>query len=179
MWNGASTEMSNSLLKVVCDAGPIIHLDEIDSLYLLKDFHEVVISPAVKDEVQEKRPTLFAKSDLHFVESSVAFPRNQTLIAMCRIFSLDAGEIEALALMEREPEALFLTDDSAARLVAERMGHRVHGTVGILVRSIRRKQLEPKEVLKILESIPRKSSLFIKPSLLDEIKLKIKDEFHL
>ncbi len=45
---------------------------------------------------------------------------------MCRVISLDAGEVEALALMEREPEALFLTDDSAARLVAERMGYRLH-----------------------------------------------------
>ena len=81
--------------------------------------------------------------------------------------------------MEREPTALFLTDDSAARLVAERMGYRVHGTVGILLRSIRREQLKPKEVLGLLDSIPQKSSLFIKPSLLEEIKLKIKDEFHL
>jgi len=96
---------------------------------------------------------------------------------MCRVFLLDAGEVEALALMEREAEALFLTDDSAARLVAERMGYRVHGTVGILVRSLRRKQLRPAQMLESLERIPQRSSLFIRPSLLDEIKLKIKNEF--
>lgn len=84
-------------MKVVCDAGPIIHLDEIDSLYLLEDFHAILIGPAVRNEVQKRRPTLFAKSDLPFVESPMAFPGNQTLITMCRIFSLDAGEVEALA----------------------------------------------------------------------------------
>ncbi len=179
MWSGACTEMSKSPLKVVCDAGPIIHLEEIDSRYLLEDFHEILIGPTVRDEVEKRQPTLFDKSNLPFVESPRALPCNQTLIAMCRVFLLDAGEVESLALMERETEALFLTDDSAARLVAERMGYRVHGTVGILVRSIRRKQLRPSQVLELLDSIPQKSSLFIKPSLLYEIKLKIEDEFHL
>ena len=32
MWSGAFTEMSKSPLKAVCDAGPIIHLDEIGVL---------------------------------------------------------------------------------------------------------------------------------------------------
>ena len=98
---------------------------------------------------------------------------------MCRALSLDTGECEALALMERGPTAIFLTDDSAARMVAERMGYKVHGTIGILLRSIRRKQLAPKEVLGLLDSLPQRCSLFIKPSLLDEIKLRVKDEFHL
>jgi len=51
---------------------------------------------------------------------------------MCRVFSLDAGESEALALMEKNPNAIFLTDDASARLVAEQMGFRTHGTIGVL-----------------------------------------------
>jgi predicted nucleic acid-binding protein len=179
MWIGVSTEMSESQFNAVCDAGPIIHLDEIGVLYLLEDFHEILICPAVRDEVQKKRPNLFVKMSLPFVALPSAFPTDQTLTAMCRVFSLDAGESEALALMEKDPAAIFLTDDSAARLVAQRMGYKVHGTIGILLRSIRRKQLDPKEVLSLLDSIPQKCSLFIKRSLLDEIKLRIKVELHL
>ena len=179
MWSGASTEMTESPSKAVCDAGPIIHLDEIGALYLIEDFHEILIGPAVRNEVQRKRPNLFVKVSPPFVVLPPVFPTDQTLIAMCRAFSLDTGESEALALMERDPAAIFLTDDSAARLVAERMGYKVHGTVGILLRSIRRTQLTPREVLGLLDSIPQKCSLFIKPSLLDEIKLRVKDEFHL
>ena len=81
--------------------------------------------------------------------------------------------------MERNPAAIFLTDDSAARMVSERMGYKVHGTMGILLRSIRRNQLKPEQVLGLLDCLPQKCSLFIKPSLLDEIKLRVKDEFHL
>jgi predicted nucleic acid-binding protein len=172
-------ERSKSPLKAVCDAGPIIHLDEIGVLYLIEDFQEILLCPAVINEVQRRRPKLFVKITPPFVISPHAFPTDQTLIAMCRALSLDTGEFEALALMEKDPAAIFLTDDSAARMVAERMGYKVHGTIGILLRSIRRSQLNPKEVLGLLDGLPKKCSLFIKPSLLDEIKLRVKDEFHL
>jgi predicted nucleic acid-binding protein len=81
--------------------------------------------------------------------------------------------------MEKNPQAIFLTDDASARMVAEQMGFRVHGTIGVLVRSIRRGQMEPGEVLHILEEAPSKTTLYIKYSLLDEIVLKIRKEFNL
>jgi predicted nucleic acid-binding protein len=101
------------------------------------------------------------------------------LLTLCRIFSLDAGEIEALALMERNPQYIFLTDDAAARLVAERMKSKVHGTIGVLIRSIRRKLRKPQEILSILTEIPQISTLHIKPSLLNEIIQITKSDFNL
>ena len=41
---------------------------------------------------------------------------------------LDTGETEALSIMEEKPWAIFLTDDASARLVAEPMHYKVHGT---------------------------------------------------
>jgi len=81
--------------------------------------------------------------------------------------------------MEKNPEAMFFTDDASARLVAEQIGFKVHGTIGILVRSIRRGQMKPEQVLRVLTEIPLKSSLYIKSSLLEEVILKIKNEFHI
>ena len=103
----------------------------------------------------------------------------EELLTLCRNFSLDAGETEALALMGKYSPAIFLTDDAAARLVAEQMRFNVHGTIGILVRSIRRGQKRPEEVLGILSELPLKISLYIKASLLNEIMQKIMDEFRL
>ena len=74
---------------------------------------------------------------------------------------------------------MFLTDDAAARLVAVQMRFNVHGTIGILVRSIRQGRKSPKEVLDILKDIPLKTTLYIRHSLLQEIQLKIKSEFKL
>ena len=122
MWSGAFTEMSKAPFKAVCDAGPIIHLDEIGVLYLIEDFQEILLCPAVRNEVLRKRPNLFVEISPSFVVLPHAFPTNQTLTALCRALSLDTGESEALALMERNPAAIFLTDDSAARMAAERMG---------------------------------------------------------
>src|SRR5436309_10159389 len=84
-------------------------------------------------------------------------------------FLLDAGELEALKLMQQSPGAILLTDDAAARLVAERLGYEVHGTIGVVVRALRRRRRTKRQVLNLLRSIPRKSSLFIDSRLLDSV----------
>ena len=109
----------------------------------------------------------------------VSFPHavEEPLGTMCRVFSLDEGEVEALAVLNKEPGLTFLTDDAAARLVATRLGIRVHGTIGVLIRAIRRSLMKPKEVLDALNRIPSKSSLYIKPSLLKEVISSVKKEY--
>ena len=109
-------------LKVVCDAGPLIHLDELDILFLLTDFEEVLVPRAVWTEVARHRK-------------------------------------------------------AAARLVADRMGFRVHGTIGLIVRAIRRNQLSPEKVVEILSAIPEKSTLYIKADLLNDVITRIKKKF--
>lgn len=164
-WNGASTGMIKSPLKIVCDSDPFIHLDELNCLHLLEDFEEILIPDTVHKEIKRYRPLSLSKLNVPFIFPPGNIPDNTRLLTLCRIFSLDAGEIEALALIEKNPQAIFLTDDASARMVAEQMGFRVHGTIGILLRSIRRGQLEPEEVLGILQRVPSKSTLYIKHSL--------------
>lgn len=171
--------MIKSAIRAVCDAGPIIHLDELNCLGLLCDFQEILLSDTIWKEINRHCPSALKRSDLSLVHSPGKYRTNEPLQTMCRIFSLDAGESEALAIMEKNPEAMFFTDDASARLVAEQMGFKVHGTIGILVRSIRRGQMKPEQVLRVLTEIPLKSSLYIKSSLLEEVILKIKNEFHI
>ena len=176
-WIGVSTGMIESPSKVVCDSGPIIHLEELNSLHLLSDFREILISNIVHREIKRHRRIDFKNLPVVLVPEKI--PDNEFLLTLCRIYSLDAGEIEALAYMENNPQAIFLTDDASARMVAEQMGYKVHGTIGILVRSIRRGQMEVEAVLRILKEIPSQTTLYIRPSLLDDIILKIKREFNL
>jgi predicted nucleic acid-binding protein len=171
--------MIKSPLKIVCDSGPIIHLGELNCLHLLADFKEILISNIVYREIKRHRRIDFKKLDLPVILLPGRIPDTEFLLTLCQIFSLDAGEIEALAYMEKNPQAIFLTDDASARMVAEQMGFKVHGTMGILIRAIRRGQMEAEEVLRILEEVPSQTTLYIKPSLLDEIILKIKKEFNL
>ncbi|MBI3152132.1 MAG: DUF3368 domain-containing protein [Chloroflexi bacterium] len=75
------------------------------------------------------------------------------------------------------PDALFLTDDSAARLVAEEFGYKVHGTLGLLVRAVRKGHRSPKEILAVLRDLQKKSSLHIRSSLLSDVIRKLEEEW--
>jgi hypothetical protein len=55
----------------------------------------------------------------------------------------------------------------------------IHGTIGILLRAIRRSQRTPAQVLALLQSIPQQSSLHIRADLLEEIKAQVRREFNL
>jgi len=171
--------MTKSNRRIICDAGPVIHLDELNCLHLLCDFKEIILPHTVWKEVEHHRPRGLSMPDIHFVRAPREYPTGEALRIMCRTFSLDAGETEALAIAEKNPDAIFLTDDACARLVAERMGFEVHGTIGIIVRAIRREFMQPDQVMQILAAVPSKSSLHIKASLLEDIIGKIKKEFRL
>jgi predicted nucleic acid-binding protein len=54
--------------------------------------------------------------------------------ASIKLFSLHAGEIQALNIVQEYQADLLLTDDTAARLAARSMQISVHGTLGICSR---------------------------------------------
>lgn len=168
---------TRSKISVVCDAGPIIHLDELGCLHLMKDFDEVLVPDAVRREVLKHRDITFEGVDVKWVCISHKPPLEEALGTMCRVFSLDEGEVEALAILKKQSRLTFLTDDAAARLVAARLGFSVHGTIGVLVRAVRRNLMNPKQVLDALNRIPSESSLHIKLSLLREVISNVRQEF--
>ncbi len=167
MWNGACTAMTDPATDlVIADAGPLIHLDELGCLDLLDDFSHVLIPDAVWREVELHRPHALTAPTAIRAEPVPLDPRVATLSLT---FTLHRGEREALSQATRFPEALFLTDDTAARLAAQTFTRRVHGTLGLLLRAIRRGQRDRDTVLCLLRAIPDQSSLHIRPALLHEV----------
>jgi predicted nucleic acid-binding protein len=161
--------MTKSATSVVCDAGPIIHLDELGSLYLMRDFERILLPEGVHEEVSKHRPGALTGSEIKWIIIRPQSLVEEHLRIMCQMFSLDVGETEALVILNGEPDCIFLTDDAAARVVAEKLGFQVHGTIGVLIRALRRGFLEKQEVVDILHLLPSISSLHIKASLLEEI----------
>jgi predicted nucleic acid-binding protein len=88
---------------------------------------------------------------------------------MARLLALHAGEMEALRVALEHDPALLLTDDTAARLAARNLSIRAHGTLGILLRAIRRGQRSKDALLGVLRELPQKSTLHLKRSLLDDV----------
>ena len=155
---------------VVCDAGPLIHLDELDCLDLLGDFPEVLVPEAVWREVLRHRPSALEKKAAVLVRVAPSGEKTAPLLrGLFETMSLHRGEQEALALATKHEDALLLTDDTAARLAAGVLGIGVHGTIGILIRSIRRAQRTRGQVLDLLRAIPAQSTLHLNRSFLANI----------
>jgi predicted nucleic acid-binding protein len=153
----------------ICDAGPLIHLDEIVCLDLLSDFQDVLIPEQVREEVTRHRPGAVGSGALSYRCIPVAISAGSQFRALVKAFSLGTGEQAALSLMSRSPGAILLTDDAAARLAAKALGFRVHGSLGVLLRSIRTGRRKRAEVLSLLREIPTRSTLHIRANLLQEI----------
>jgi predicted nucleic acid-binding protein len=160
---------------VVCDAGPLIHLDELGCLNLLRDFADVQVPEAVWQEVQRHRPSALRRRSVKLNRVSSTQEPTSELIELTQAFLLDAGELEALKLMQENPNAILLTDDAAARLVAQRLEYEVHGTIGVVLRALRRQQRTRRQVLNLLRALPRRSTLFIDRRLLNAITEEVRN----
>lgn len=156
-------------LLVVCDAGPLIHLDELEALDLLADFAEVLVPGAVWREVERHRPGALIHPGVTLRRMTPRMVVSPELEALSQVFSLHTGEWEALRVAMEHRPGLLLTDDTAARLAAGNLRIATHGTIGILVRAIRRGQRTKDEVLEVLRSLPSRSTLHIKRSLLETV----------
>jgi len=55
----------------------------------------------------------------------------------------------------------------------------VHGTIGVLLRSIRRGQRTPEEVLSLLQQLPQRSTWHIRSDLLLAVVAQVQQEFDL
>ncbi|MBI5416454.1 hypothetical protein HZA55_00670 [Candidatus Poribacteria bacterium] len=98
-------------IVAICDAGPIIHLDELDALYLL-DFYSLIISKTVQTEITKHRPDALRQSEIKIIELTSHIDTKQSVLF--ETFSLDRGEQESLILIQKYPNSIFLTDDAAA-----------------------------------------------------------------
>jgi predicted nucleic acid-binding protein len=112
---------------VVSDASPLIALQQIDELKLLQGlFGEIVVPPAVAREVSPgvTLPTWIATRSLL-----------QPMAGEILHASLGAGESEAISLAQEIRAAWLLLDERPARRLAQALGLRVAGTLGLLNRA--------------------------------------------
>ena len=121
---------------VVSDSSPLIHLSQIGRLNLLKDlFGELLIPPAVYHEVVIEgrgRPGSEEVREASWIR--VVEIRNKYLKRLLQ-FLLDEGESEVIVLALEVNAGLVLLDEREARLQAKRLGLRVTGTLGVLLRA--------------------------------------------
>jgi predicted nucleic acid-binding protein len=162
--------------EAVVDAGPLIHLAELGALDVLADLDVLRVANAVWEEVLKHQPAALQDTALKLQRLSPPAPSAELLV-LTQALLLARGEVESLCVLEAYAQSWFLTDDAAARLAATQRGYRVHGTIGLLIRSVRRGRRAAGDVLQLLRKVPRQSTLHIRPTLLQEILQTLEREW--
>ncbi|WP_224338257.1 nucleic acid-binding protein [Haloprofundus halobius] len=145
------------MILAVADAGPIIHLDEIDALALLSTVDKLLIPQTVYQELEAGTvPPALESIEYELVETDTT-----TLDV-----DLDPGETAALAVAS-ERAAVLLTDDLAARDTANDHDVEVHGSIGVLVLAYSRGELKKTEAAKLMRALQTETSLFITDAVVE------------
>ena len=109
---------------IISDSTCLIALDRIGQLTLLKQlFEQIYVPTAVHREFGKKVSWIKVKS----VHNPIAI---KTLM-----IQIDAGESEVIALALEMQDCVAILDDKKARRIAQDIGLKITGTVGLLLKA--------------------------------------------
>lgn len=118
---------------VFTNTTPLIALSSIDQLQLLPQlFGNLYIAEAVIDECAEGGRIVVP--DLRAL-SWVIPTADEAMSVLPVLFELDRGEKQTLALARKCPGSTVIIDERLGRRVAEYLGIRVTGTLGVLAKA--------------------------------------------
>jgi predicted nucleic acid-binding protein len=164
------------LRRVVCDTGPILHLQEARTLSVLESLGQLYLPPAVQREILARRPD-WQRGKPPWLEITDLDARAAEIAAgWLQAGLLDRGEAEALALATQVKADWFLTDDAAARVVASQQGFEVHGSLGVVLWAAATGHLGQAEAEASLAALEA-SSLWISVRVLGEARAALRQIF--
>ena len=153
---------------VVSDTSPILNLARIGRLELLASLYkQVLIPPAVFEELTVSRDAALPMIDVACVSwITLEIPKDQERVqALC--VALDAGEAEAIVLAVERQAELLLVDERRGRRVAEALGLRITGLLGVLA-DAKRAALIP-SIKPVLDDLIQNAKFWIGPDLYREV----------
>jgi len=145
----------------VANSTPVIGLQRIGRLDILQElFATIYIPPKVQEEI-----------GITIDWIKVQAPSNQILVDVLKIV-VDEGEAEAIGLALEKGLRLII-DDRKARIYAKRLGVKVIGTAGILVRA-KKVGIIP-SVKSLLEALKQKG-FYLSSELIAEVLRLVGEE---
>jgi len=154
--------------KIVCDTGPILHLWEAGLLDLLAKTGKIFIPKMVNAELieinpswEEQRPSWIYIEPLSPSETSQAE-------LLYKSGLVDIGEAEAIILARRFKADWFLTDDIAARVLANSINLECHGSLGVVLWTSAVGNLNYREAKTVLDKLFHHSSLWASKNIIEE-----------
>ncbi len=161
---GLEPQGRRGLRRIVCDAAPLLSLQEADLLEILPLAGRISIPPAVETELQTLDPipewVEVVSLDASFAHEALTWIRSGIL---------DPGESEAMALVRQLDADWLLTDDAAARLVAQREEIEVHGSLGLVLWAAAAGHFNLEGAQSAVDALSR-SSLWVSTRVLEEVR---------
>lgn len=150
---------------VVSDAGPLIHLAQINKLYLLKKlFKQVSITPSVKCEAVDKGVKL-SHADAEVIGKAIEegwirveeFPKRLASASkrLAEDENMSRADAETL-LFAREKKAEVLVDEKALSNLARMFGLKTWNTWTVLLESLRRGIIEVSDIEAAIKELGEK-----------------------
>ena len=142
----------------VSNSGPLIHLTLAGLLdYVFELFDLIIIPPQVYDEIITKGKEQ-GHSDAYLLESAIkkekikvrTVKKSNSIITS---FKLHEAEINAILLALQSNIDTILLDDEEARIYARKLGIRVSGTLGILIKLFKSEFFDKSKALQYLKKI--------------------------
>jgi predicted nucleic acid-binding protein len=164
------------LKRIVCDTGPLLHLREAGLLDLVEAAGFIAIPPMVYSELSDLDPFWREEKPAWLKLASLESSATESSVRWVQAALLDAGEAQALALALQVEAEWLLTDDAAARLIAQQHGLEVHGSLGVVLWAAATGSLQQSEAVSAVEALS-KSSLWISARILDEARIALRQIF--
>ncbi|MFQ5866216.1 MAG: hypothetical protein ACE5IW_13420 [bacterium] len=151
------------------DAGPLIHLDELDCLSLLNIFKILHIPNAVwaeavqKDRVNQASLLNLQNVQRHALHHDIV----EKFIKKYKLEALHAGECECLFLCKQNRVTLMLTDDLAARNFAKQLNLTPVGSLGIIIKAYQQGMINLEEAEYYILRLYDVSSLYVTRTIVE------------
>lgn len=167
---------------IVSDSTPLIYLTKLGNLPLLRKlFDEVRVPNEVMAEIMRGKGLGFedaavveeAKQEGWIKTVALGGDQKRELLKLCRTF-VDISRADAAALvLAKSLRATICVDDSRAVKVAEVLGLKHIGTLGVILLSVKRKLLDKKRAEQTVLSLPERG-FYVDAGLLSEFLKRLK-----
>ena len=151
--------------RIVCDTGPLLHLGEAGVRDLLSPAGNVHIPSGVDLEMRGYEAAWHVHKPAWLHVTQLASAPALEARAWQQAGLLHYGEAQAIARARQLRADWLLTDDAAARLVAQSLGLEVHGPLGLVLWAAAMRHLSRVQAGSALDRLAR-SSLWLSPSVL-------------
>ena len=156
----------------IVNASPLIFLGKIGVLDLLPQlFDEIITTEKVKGEVLRKElaPEKIMLDQAFNSWLHIAEAHNPQLEKRLSEFNIQEGEVTVLILayelLKTKKQPITIIDDRAAREIARTMGLIITGTIGIILRSVKKEFISKTEGTRYLNMLSQETDFRMSVSL--------------